>query len=175
MNDAVISSGAAWVESEGIFHLDARGEPAETGEGAGITSGSIGYGASHGGYGGGGVVATAEGISPYDNVKKPLKKGSGGGNGGGTGGSGGGLLHWKVGTNIEINGLLSLKGGAGSGGHSAGGSGGSLYIETFTMTGHGEINVRGGDGVNQGGGGAGGRIAIACEYRSVQTHQRTLL
>ena len=49
MNDAVISSGNAWVESEGIFHFDARGEPAETGDGAGITSGGYGYGAAHGG------------------------------------------------------------------------------------------------------------------------------
>ena len=49
MNDAVISSGAAWVESEGIFHLDARGFGAEEGPGAGITSSGIGYGAAHGG------------------------------------------------------------------------------------------------------------------------------
>ena len=116
-------------------------------------------------YGGGADVALAETIEPYDNVKQPVEKGSGGGNGGGTGGSGGGLLHWKVGTNIEIDGLLSLKGADGSGSHAAGGSGGSLYIETMTMTGHGEINVRGGDGVNQGGGGAGGRIGIACQFR----------
>ena len=121
-------------------------------------------------YGGGADVATAETILPYDNVKKPLKKGSGGGNGGGTGGAGGGLLHWKVGNNIEIDGLLSLMGGDGSGGHAAGGSGGSVYIETFTMTGHGEINVRGGDGVSHGGGGAGGRIAISCQFRSA--HKR---
>lgn len=158
MNDAELYSTYAWVESEGIFHLDGAGYSEETGPGAGVTINDIGSGAGHGGYGGG-----TSGGQPYDSVFGPSQLGSGGGNGQGMGGSGGGLLFWKTSHYMELNGLLSLKGLDGTGHDSGGGSGGSILIETTNITGHGEISVRGGNG--QGGGAAGGRIGIQCQFR----------
>ena len=47
---------------------------------------------------------------------------------------------------------------------SGGGSGGSILIEAFNMSGHGEANVNGGDGLSGGGGGSGGRIGIHVDF-----------
>ncbi|XP_019646039.1 PREDICTED: uncharacterized protein LOC109486623 [Branchiostoma belcheri] len=47
-----------------------------------------------------------------------------------------------------------------------GGSGGSVLIEATNMTGHGEVNVNGGDGNQKGGGGAGGRIGIHIRHQN---------
>lgn len=49
---------------------------------------------------------------------------------------------------------------------SGGGSGGSVLIEAFNMSGHGEINVNGGNGMSGGGGGSGGRIAVHVEFNN---------
>lgn len=113
----------------------------------------------------------------------------------GTGGQGGGFLCWRVGDLIELDGWIALRGGDGTGTNAGGGSGGSLLIKTYNMTGlhhihifyltmhfqnrfyslhirfliyktgHGIIDVRGGDGSGPyGGGGAGGRIGIHCRF-----------
>ncbi|KAK3576663.1 hypothetical protein CHS0354_004948 [Potamilus streckersoni] len=163
MNDADLYSSFAWIESEGVFHLNGHGHGPEAGPGAGSIINNIGSGAGHGGYGGGSDPTQA--AEPYGSVASPHEAGSGGGNGQGLGGKGGGILFWQVGQYIELNGLLALQGTDGQGTSAGGGSGGSLLIHTTNMTGHGEINVEGGDGSGLGGGGAGGRVGIHCRYR----------
>ena len=164
MNDAIIDSSYAWIESKGIFHLNGHGHKPENGVGAGKTISNEGYGASHGGYGGGADPTLP--THPYGSVYDPMLFGSGGGNGNGVGGNGGGVLLWNISQRMELNGLLALQGDNGVSGNSGGGSGGSVNMFTTNFTGHGEINVRGGDGSGTtGGGGAGGRIGIHCRYR----------
>ena len=54
-----------------------------------------------------------------------------------------------------------------SGNHqSGGGSGGTVLIEAFNMSGHGEINVNGGNGKSRGGSGSGGRIGIHVDFKN---------
>lgn len=159
MNHGEMFSTFAWLDSQGHFNLNEGGNTAEKGQGAGSTVNSIGLGAGHGGRG------ARSGGQAYGSVYRPLVIGSGGGNGGGTGGTGGGQLLWEVGKRLELNGLVSAIGGTGNGGHAGGGSGGSILIKTTNMTGHGEIAVTGGDAINQGGGGSGGRVGIHCRFR----------
>ena len=159
MNHGEMFSTFAWLDSQGHFNLNEGGNTAEKGQGAGSTVNSVGLGAGHGGRG------ARSGGQAYGSVYRPLVLGSGGGNGGGTGGTGGGQLLWEVGKRLELNGLVSAIGGTGNGGHAGGGSGGSILIKTTNMTGHGEIAVTGGDAINQGGGGSGGRVGIHCRFR----------
>ena len=159
MNHGEMFSTFAWLDSQGHFNLNEGGNTAEKGQGAGSTVNSVGLGAGHGGRG------ARSGGQAYGSVYRPLALGSGGGNGGGTGGTGGGQLLWEVGKRLELNGLVSAIGGTGNGGHAGGGSGGSILIKTTNMTGHGEIAVTGGDAINQGGGGSGGRVGIHCRFR----------
>lgn len=163
MNKAKINSTYAWIESEGVFHLNGHGFSAEQGLGAGYTGNGVGFGAGHGGYGGGYDPRTAS--EPYGSILSPREPGSGGGNGGGKGGSGGGVLHWINSHYFELHGLLALQGTSGVGINAGGGSGGSLLIETMNFTGHGIIDTAGGNGAGTGGGGSGGRAAIHCEVR----------
>ena len=163
MNEAKINSTYSWIESEGVLHLNGHGHDSEQGPGRGNTRQSEGYGASHGGYGGGPDPKLA--VEPYGSVFSPQELGSGGGNGQGKGGRGGGKLHWITSHYFELQGLLALQGTDGDGINAGGGSGGSLLIETMNFTGHGEINTGGGSASGKGGGGAGGRAAIHCEWR----------
>ena len=162
INHGEVLSTFAWLDSQGVFNLDTRGYPAEQGPGAGssfYSSYAIGRGAGHGGRG------AHTGGEAYGSVYRPSHLGSGGGNGSGKGGTGGGQLLWEVGKRLELNGLISARGGNGTGSHSGGGSGGSILIKTTNMTGHGEIAVTGGDATNDGGAGSGGRVGIHCRWR----------
>ena len=159
VNHGEIFTTFAWLDSQGVINLNGVGHGAQTGPGAGTSSGNIGTGAGYGGVGG------RNGGKAYGSVYRPWQLGSGGGNGGGTGGSGGGYLVWKVSKELELNGLLTANGQDGRGQDAGGGSGGSMLIETTNMTGHGEISVLGGQGSGQGGGGAGGRVGIHCRWR----------
>ena len=163
MNNAEISCTYAWLESEGVLHLNGHGYGPENGTSPGQTYGEEGYGAGHGGYGGGANVNQS--ADPYGSIFAPILAGSGGGNGNGVGGSGGGILHWNASHYLELHGLLALQGTDGQDGNAGGGSGGSLLVHTMNFTGHGEINVEGGLGLMLGGGGAGGRIGVHCEWR----------
>ena len=165
INHGEIDSSWAWVESEGKLVLDYTGHPAEVGPGAGNTKNMIGSGAGHGGEGG--VYQAGQlGGEPYGSIYRPIHFGSGGGNGQGKGGSGGGMLHWRIGQEIELDGLVTLRGRSGSGTNAGGGSGGSILIETTNFTGYGEINVMGGDGAGpSGSGGSGGRISAHVRFR----------
>ncbi|KAK3755992.1 hypothetical protein QZH41_003345 [Actinostola sp. cb2023] len=164
MNHGNIDSSWAWLESRGKILLEGTGYSAESGPGKGKTVNTIGTGAGHGGEGGA-HQSNITGGEPYGSVYKPLHFGSGGGNGQGQGGSGGGLLHWRIGQQIELDGLLSVRGSVGLGTNSGGGSGGTLLIECTNLTGYGEVNSQGGDGLNLGSGGAGGRIAVHVRFK----------
>lgn len=163
MNYGEIFSSYAKLDSKGSLSLDRHGHQAENGPGAGQTmlvkGSSIGQGAGHGGQGG------RNGGNPYGSVYRPVEFGSGGGNGSGIGGEGGGKLVWEVAQSLQLNGLLSARGGDGVSGDAGGGSGGSILIKTTNMSGHGVINVVGGAGSGEGGGGSGGRAAIHCRWR----------
>ena len=163
MNNAEISCTYAWLESEGVLHLNGKGDPPEEGSSPGQTYGEEGYGAGHGGYGGGADLTKV--ADPYGSVFTPVVAGSGGGHGDGVGGSGGGILHWNASHYFELHGLLALQGTDGKDGNAGGGSGGSLLVHTMNFTGHGEVNVEGGLGARLGGGGAGGRVGIHCDWR----------
>ena len=165
MNHGEIDSSWAWVESRGRLLLDGTGHPAESGEGRGNTESQIGSGAGHGGEGGA-LQSGPPGGRPYGSVYRPAYLGSGGGNGAGRGGSGGGMLHWRIGQEIELDGLVALRGMDGTGANAGGGSGGSILIETTNFTGYGDIDVGGGNGSgSDGSGGSGGRIAVHIRFR----------
>lgn len=164
MNHGSIVSSWAWLESRAKILLEGKGYQAEDGPGRGKTVNDIGTGAGHGGEGGSHQVNVTGG-EPYGSVYKPLHFGSGGGNGQGKGGSGGGLLYWRVGHQIELDGLVSVRGLNGHGTNAGGGSGGTILLECTNITGYGEVNSQGGDGINLGSGGAGGRIAVHVRFK----------
>lgn len=164
LNHGRIDSSWAWLESRGRILMKGTGYEAESGPGKGSTINNIGTGAGHGGEGAAHQPNKTGGI-PYGSVYKPTHFGSGGGNGQGRGGSGGGLLHWRVGQQIELDGLISVQGTNSTGLNSGGGSGGSVLIECTNFTGYGEINSQGGDGQGLGSGGAGGRISILIRFK----------
>ena len=56
--------------------------------------------------------------------------------------------------------MIDNNGGNASSNGAGGGSGGSILIKTLMFSGHGSIQVSGGDGQGSGGGGAGGRLAV---------------
>lgn len=163
MNLAMINSTYSWIESEGTFHLNGHGYPAETGPGAGYTLNGEGYGASHGGYGGGANPNVT--VEPYGSIFSPVLPGSGGGNGAGVGGAGGGALLWLTSHYFELQGLLQLQGDDAEGTDAGGGSGGSVLIKSMNFTGHGVVDTAGGKATGNGAGGSGGRAAIHCEWR----------
>ena len=169
MNHGTIYSTYGLLYSLGLLSIDRTGYPSETGPGAGATfvhqGVKMGTGAGHGGQGAHANDTSQGHGTSYDSVYKPRMWGSGGGNGSGLGGSGGGHLTWQVSQYLELNGILSAKGGNGAGLNAGGGSGGSILIFVTNMTGHGEINVAGGSGIDQGSGGSGGRVGIHCRWR----------
>ena len=162
VNHGEIDSSWAWIESRGRLLLEGTGHESQSGPGKGITLSQIGTGAGHGGEGGSKEART--GVW-YGSILRPDHLGSGGGSGRGSGGQGGGSLHWRIGQTLELDGLVSLKGLDGKGVDSGGGSGGSLWIECTNITGYGTVNVIGGSGTSQGGGGAGGRVAIHIRFK----------
>ena len=165
INHGEIHSAWAWVESRGRLVLDGTGHSGEAGIGRGNTLNGVGSGAGHGGQGGSSQKEQRGGV-PYGSVYRPLHLGSGGGHGQGKGGAGGGMLLWRVGQQLELDGLVTLRGANGSGTNAGGGSGGSILIETTNITGYGEVNVQGGDcSGSMCSGGSGGRVAIHVRFR----------
>ncbi|PIK55152.1 hypothetical protein BSL78_07882 [Apostichopus japonicus] len=166
-------SGSDMVLNPGsTLNLQGGGYRPREGPGAGIVDADTGTGAGYGGFGGSSSGITAG--YPYGNYTAALDAGSGGGQGSsGVPGRGGGLL------NIKMNGGLLIDGGREFIFTSfkflnrfhicrwciwqwifGGGSGGGIYIEATGLDGHGTISSNGGDGLDQGGAGAGGRISI---------------
>ena len=56
--------------------------------------------------------------------------------------------------------MIDNNGGDGKNDGAGGGSGGSILIKTLMFSGHGSIQVNGGNGRGSGGGGSGGRLAV---------------
>jgi hypothetical protein len=155
----------------GLIDAEGRGYARDQGPGKG-TAAYIGAG--HGGRGGvGSNRTTALPGAAYntDKVKSPDELGSGSLTlNGNPGAAGGGMIQLNAGGNLNINGTLSVDGGAGAcdtgnTNCTAGGSGGSIYIIADQVSGSGGIISA--DGGNGGDGattdayhGGGGRIAI---------------
>jgi hypothetical protein len=131
------------------------------GPGAGGFTASGGGG--HGGYGGAGNLLAGSipaGGNFYDSITAPSQSGSSAGN---TSGSapGGGIIKLIVTGSLNLDGALSVRGGAGAATNGGGGSGGSIWLTLGTLAGSGTISANGGNGAQFGGGGAGGRISIS--------------
>ena len=111
---------------------------------------------------------------PYSDLYEPEEFGSAGG--GEKGGRGGGRIWLNVTNTFHIDGTVSANGVMGENNYwtsSGGGSGGSIWIHTDRITGYGRITATGGKGSKvyddisdhigyeiNGGGGAGGRVAL---------------
>ena len=176
-------AGDVTIDPGGTIMADGQGHSAASGPGAG-GSASVGDGRGYGGGGGyGGVggrswVGTESTVVPggpaYGSIIDPTDLGSGGGTATGywsvgVGGSGGGVIQLNIDGTLTVDGSVTADGADGQdGGITAGGggSGGSIHVTAGTLAGTGLISADGGDGGTsahvhrQGGGGAGGRIAV---------------
>ena len=72
--------------------------------------------------------------------------------------------HLQVENILHVDGYVNSNGVAATGSNSGGGSGGSIKIETLIFSGHGFLQAEGGNGESMGYGGAGGRIAVNCDW-----------
>lgn len=98
----------------------------------------------------------------YGSYDTPAVTGSGGG--GTYGGAGGGYVTLNVSGSCHVDGQILCSGGDATSGHCGGGSGGSMYVEAMNFSGGGLLSVEGGDGLNYGFGGSGGRIAVQAQW-----------
>jgi hypothetical protein len=166
--------GNALVQAGCGIIADGTGYPPGQGPGAGGYLGSSGGyvsgGGGNGGYGAasGGVYSTAGvglhsalGGNTVGNLTVP-GPGSGGGNYSTilSGGPGGGAIALNVTGTLQVDGRISVAGGAGVSANAGGGAGGGINLNVGTLAGSGVIAADGGAGNGLGGGGGGGRIAI---------------
>lgn len=150
-------AGDATIESGGIIHVEGKGHPAQTGPGAGGTSGSYDGGGGHGGVGHSPTLAGLEGAA-YGSITEPSTFGSGGG--GAKGAAGGGAVWLSVAGTLAVDGTINANAQPTSAAvPDSGGAGGSVYLRAGALSGNGSIAALGTYRANQGGGG-GGRIAI---------------
>ena len=170
-----------------------KGQASATGRGAGQSGAS---GGSYGGRGGRSNFVPGAPGAPYgDNLKRPRLLGSGGHRDQANGGAGGAAIKIKALNSAIVDGIIDMSGGDGTAYQNVastsqrgggGGSGGSVYIESLSFSGAGNIKTNGGNGKAGGcmktatsnrrryetyycggytngqhsGGGGGGRIAI---------------
>ncbi len=151
------------------INVNACGNPANTGSGAGKVFSFAPYypggGAGNGGYGGNGATNQATGgVAAFNTLQNaPTTVGSGGGGNSpfSFGGAGGGVIQLNVSGTLQLNGTLSANAGNGTGTGGGGGAGGSLDLSVGNLTGSGVMSANGGSGVpNIGGGGGGGMIGV---------------
>lgn len=168
------------INSGGSIDVSERGYEGAAGPGAGSLVDGAGGGGGYGGDGGdggntsGGIggIGTSGGdangaTTLVAELLVPDTLGSGGANDiGNDGGRGGGLIDLTVtdgfnGGTLTITGEIKADGGTPVDfSDHGGGSGGGIYITADIVDGTGTISAVGGDGVNNGAGGGGGRIAI---------------
>ncbi|KKQ14270.1 MAG: hypothetical protein US30_C0002G0001, partial [Candidatus Moranbacteria bacterium GW2011_GWF2_36_839] len=175
---------------DGTSKIDVSGKGyaggAATVNGYGPGAGQRGYpnsnigggGAGYGGVGGNGqnknATYGAGGVeNGQANIHQPTEFGSGGGGSAylAPGGAGGGAIKLNISGTLDNSGSIFSNGGNGildgflNYYSSGAGSGGSIWIQAGTISGAGTVTANGGAGVNavnaDGGGGAGGRIAIS--------------
>ncbi len=129
-----------------------------SGPGGGGYGGNGGAGGAYGGKGGYGSSWPTE-SSPYGSALLPLDLGSGGG---GYGVNGGGAVCLLVSGVFALDGAVTANGVQPGTYYSrwGGGSGGSILVQTYRLTGSGQLTARGANGCQQSGGGGGGRIAV---------------
>ena len=121
------------VDISGAITADSKG--LALGDGAGTNRG----GGSYGGRGAKGTVSANTCGFTYGDIYRPMEYGSGGGSANNNTGLGGGRLHFNLRTLIA-DGVISANGLSGTSNIGAG-SGGSIFIETESIEGFGEINV----------------------------------
>jgi hypothetical protein len=156
--------GSAIIEAGGAIAADARGYPAATGPGHGLSSTWYdNSGAGHGGVGGNGGWMAGPGGGTYDSITAPILFGSGGGGGHGQN-RGGGAIQLAVDAMLTINGTISVNADPAdpvNGGYDGGGSGGSVWLTATRLTGAGTITANGQPASYYlSGSGGGGRIAV---------------
>lgn len=134
--------------------------------GSGSSSNEGSSGGGHGGSGGEGEGYFRTGGS-YGSFLQPSAYGSSGGFSifPHVGGQGGGRFYLTAFHFLTVDGTVSANGGRFGSPSAGGGSGGSIMIRAHTVDGDGSMQIRGGDGFRassskQGGGGAGGRMAL---------------
>lgn len=152
--DLTVASGAT-------IRLDGLGYTAFGGPGASEGNG----GAGHGGMGGLGQSDDRGGF-PYGDPLLPIDLGSGGGSG-----PGGGAARFSVQGTFRLDGTISADGATNRTG--PGGSGGSIVIRAGRLIGSGTLSAKGGNTLDptHGGGGAGGRIALAYHGNAFPTNR----
>jgi len=157
-------NGSLVIDASAAINMSGCGYAADSGPGkGGRVEGQYGGGGGHGGTGGKSSSFNLPGGIVYGSVSSPVTLGSGGGSYNATslGGAGGGVLKLDVSRTLNVNGSIRADGAYG-GDYSGGGSGGSLWIQSSSMTGTGNISASGGSSY-YGGGGGGGRIALQYE------------
>ncbi len=177
----VASDAAIDVSGKGYRGAGAR----EDGHGPG--GGRYGIGASGGGaYGGDGGTGLAgpssfiDGGSAYGDPYGPMHPGSSGGgsyNGGVVSGSGGGLVVLRVDGGLTLDGSIRANGETGQvdiWSPPGSGAGGGVWVWADTITGQGNVQARGGDGMSGvsgriGAGGGGGRVALFASSMTLTT------
>jgi len=168
-----IQAGSVTVAAGATISADGQGYSGGQGPGAGgdylyYQWGYAAYADGGGGYGGvGGNPEGASGGGIYGSVLQPADLGSGGAidGWGDVGGSGGGAVDLSVAQTLRLDGTITA--GGVSCAAESGGSGGSILITANTLAGCGSIQADGGGagynngwGVESGGAGGGGRIAV---------------
>jgi hypothetical protein len=138
--------------------LDADERGYRPGQGPGSMIGLTG-GGGHAGYGGHGVGVP--GGFPYGDRSRPESPGSGGGTHTNAG-AGGGAIRIVATGRLTLHGTIRACGRHGVPADGPGGAGGSigLWCRTLAGSSNGLVQVNGGSGDQQGGGGSGGRIAV---------------
>ncbi len=142
-----------------VLNGDYLGYPSTAGPGG---AGGNRDGAGHAGRGSVGATGTfVGGGDEYGDPVAPYQPGSGGADIN-RGGYGGGAIRIVSTGHLDISGTLSVNGRNYFDTHGAGGSGGSIWLtcRTFGGAATGLVRANGGKGASQGGGGAGGRIAL---------------
>ena len=147
-----------------LIEVDGQGSEAETGPGAGVTSGGQGSGASYGGCGGTSSSGAEPSVVVVGSIYDETSVGSGGGNGADVGGASGGVIQLTCTSKLHLDGMISARGGDG-GNTGGGGTGGTIVIHTVDADGAGIVDVTGGSGYF-GGGGSGGRINFKISHMS---------
>ena len=145
----------------GGFRGAAPGKEAGNGPGSTPATSDFGHGAAYGGHGSGGAV-------PYGSPEiLDLIGGSSGGSSQDDGsGAGGGALHLRSAGHLQIEANVYLTANGGNGiRSSASGSGGAIKLEAQTITNHGFVEAKAGQGIkiegsNQTRGSGGGRVAF---------------
>jgi len=162
------STGDLTVSASGDINANEKGFGRSAGPGEGTDNSAGAGGGAHGGDGGDGQAGSVSGAGgdAYGSYTEPTTLGSGGGDYSGYAGVGGGAIKLTVSGTTTVNGTITANGQYGNGVSSrvsGGGAGGSVWIDTGTLAGTGNIRANGGSTVNStydGGGGGGGRVAL---------------